>query len=212
MYSVLIADDHYSVRIGIEIITKQIPGISVETDFAANGMDVLEKISERTYDLIITDVNMPGISGIDLVKAMQQVRSDQKILIVSVNPTRIFAKRFLAMGVLGYINKCDSDTELTNAIRCSLSGQQYLTDEQKLLAVQNYIDSKKNNPFEKLSSREFEVIMLLLKGEGLLEIANALHIGVSTASTYKTRIFKKLRIDNVIDLNRMALQHGVVVE
>lgn len=211
MSRVLIADDHFPVRIGLQLLVIGVLGAITTVDFASDGREVMEKVGEFHYDILITDVNMPETDCMQMIEAVLQKQPQIKILVVSVNPETIFALRFIRAGVYGYIYKGDSDSELKKAIYSISLGKKYLTKSQHSLIVDGYPDNKViDNPFTQLSEREFEVAILLLKGNGAIEIAKLLSLSPSTASTYKGRIFEKLQVSNLMDLNVLARRYQIV--
>lgn len=209
MKNILIADDHSIVRLGIKILVQDILG-SCNIDFADNAEDVLYMLKDRKYDLLITDVNMPKAEGVVSMGRILHVQPDLKILVISVNPENIFAKRYLKAGVYGYVQKSNSDDNIKNAIRVISLGKRYFSPELMQQLSENYLGEAPDNPFDKLSDREFEVAMLLLRGHGLNEVANALKLHTSTASTHKIRLFEKLGITNVVELVSMATVYHIV--
>lgn len=206
MIRILIADDHFAVRLGLEMLVQDIFPEGTAIDFASNGLEVVEKITSGDYEVLLTDLNMPGIEGIPLIVRIRQLRPDLRILVISVNTEDFYAVRCLELGIHGFVHKGAPDEVLKLAIRTVCNGDRFLTDYQKRL-IENSGHTA-DNPFLSLSGREAEVLNLLLKGYGILEISNALHISQSTASTFKSRILKKLPAASVIDLLRLAEQYG----
>lgn len=206
MTSILLADDHAIVRAGLQQFIKGfIP--DAEFDEAPDGTSALEKINTRDYNLIILDISMPGTDAFQLVAKTLNRKPESNILIFSISPEDTYARRFLQAGVMGYVNKDASITELANAITAILKHQIYISPSLRRVTGRIPIE---NNPFDLLSPRELEIVRLLIKGESLPGIRNALHIKSSTVSTYKARIFEKLNCKNVMDISQMAEMYGVV--
>ena len=206
-FEILIADDHFPVRLGLEILVKETLGNSTKTDLVPDSLDALQKLRERKYDLFISDVNMPGMSCSEAMKLAFSIQPGLKILLVSVNPQNIFSPIYKKEGAYGYINKAGSDAELRKAIEYIIIGKRYFPSETNTIAEKKEKEKEKDspvNPFNNLSTREFEVMQLLLKGSGVLEIANTLSLKPSTASTYRGRIFEKLQVKNVMELSTLA--------
>lgn len=207
-FSVLVADDHFPVRFGLELLTKETLGANTKVDFASDFDSVLEKIRAQHYDLLISDIIMPGIDCMSMMAEALSLRPSLKILFVSVNPKEVFALRYMNAGAYGYVCKTDSDEELKKAIRNIYLGKRYYPDgvlESKTMMVKG---KRVNSLFDLLSQREFAVMMLLLEGKGIIEIANTLHLNPSTASTYRGRIFEKLKIKSLIELSNLAREHN----
>ncbi len=210
MKSILIADDHVLVRKGLAMLVKDVFFSNCKIDFADNGEEVLSKLKTGTIDMLITDINMPDTNSLEMVSQAIALVPKLRILIVSVNPENVFGPRFLKAGAHGYICKTASDEETTEAIRSVGSGKRYITDELSRHFAEIFLNGSPDNPFDALSRREFEVTTLLLKGYGALEIANTLSINHSTASSYKFRVFEKLGIKNVLELDRLAKQFHII--
>lgn len=206
MTTILIADDHLLVRIGLELVAREELG-NCCIEFAASGEEVMEKLAHARFDMLFTDMNMPDTESVTLVKKALEIQPRLKILVVSVNPEAVFAKRFLQLGAFGYVQKNADDKELKNAIRSLSLGRKYISPTQADLFISSGITSNEgDSPFARLSTREMEVTMLLLKGYGAIEVAATLSVSPSTASTYRGRIFEKLGVKNTIDLGNLARQ------
>jgi len=206
-FTVLIADDHFPVRFGLELLTKETLGANTKIDFAIDFLGILDKIKERTYDLLISDIMMPGMDCMSMMQEALTLQPNLKILFVSVNPKEIFALRYMNAGAYGYVCKSDSDEELKKAIRNIYLGKRYYPEgvlENRTMMVKG---KKVNSLFDLLSQREFAVMMQLLEGKGIIEIANTLQLSPSTASTYRGRIFEKLKVKSLIELSNMAREH-----
>lgn len=208
---VLIADDHILVRLGIEIIVREILGINCQISLVSDCKELLTKLESDIYDILISDVNMPYNEAIEIMPAVMARQPSLKVLIVSVNPEQIFAHRFLKAGAFGYIQKGNSDEELRKAIFEISNGRRYITFNQVQQFTNAFLGDGHSNPFDALSGREFEVAVLILKGMGILEIGSALSINNSTASTYRGRIFEKLAVKNVIELSNLARAYKVII-
>ena len=207
MLNLLIADDHLAVRLGMEVLVKEVLGNNCKIDMACDGDELFTCLKEKQYDILITDLNMPKVESVVLIEQIINAQPKIKILIVSINPNEILAKHYLQSGAYGYIQKGTDDKEMKDAIRNIALGKKHVTTIQLNMLLSN---ADHANPFNALSSREFEVAVLLLKGNGLIEISNILKITPSTISTYKGRIFEKLNVINVIELNRLAYQYHII--
>lgn len=211
-FTVLIADDHFPVRYGLELLTKETLGMSTKTEFANDFNGVLEKIKARSFDLLISDIMMPGMDCMSMMNEALGIQPDLKILFVSVNPKEIFALRYMNAGAYGYVSKSDSDEELKKAIRHIYLGKRYFPEgvlENRTMMAKG---KKVNSLFDLLSQREFAVMLLLLEGKGIIEIANILTLSPSTASTYRGRVFDKLKVRSLIELSNLAREHKFVMD
>ncbi len=210
MDTVLIADDHGIVRRGLEIMVKEVFGGKCTVRFAANGREVMAMLKEYRFDMLIIDANMSDANALELLPRIMALAPDIRTLVVSVGPENVYAPRFLRAGALGYACKDIDDNEMCEAIRCVGTGKRYLTESLSRHFAEAILNKSPENPFDQLSAREFEVALLLLKGHGAIEVGNALSISSSTASSYRFRIFEKLAIKSVMDLNRLARQFGLI--
>lgn len=199
--SVILADDHSVVRQGISLTLKKHflnPAI-----FHASGfeqvIDVLQK--EDSIDLILLDINMPGGNSTQMISKIYAVQKDVKILIFSAFEEKHYALRYIQSGANGYLNKLEEEEEIVYAVRQVLTTGKYMSASFKEDMIDYMFNKQSANPLSTLSEREFEIANLLVMGEGNLEIANKLGIQMSTVSTYKTRIFSKLNVDNVVSLS-----------
>lgn len=191
---ILIADDHYVVRAGTCLVLETAyPGLNI--DFAENYDQVKEKLGDQRYDLLILDIDMPGTQYKKMVSELKGIQNDLKILIFSGYDKDV-AIQYIREGAEGYLNKQSSEEEIKNAVKTVIEKGYFYPAELIGLIIQN----KRNNPVEKLSSREYEIFKLLADGNGNLEIANRLNIQMSTVSTYKKRIFQKLNVGNIAEL------------
>ena len=201
---VLIADDHTIVRSGIKLIIQDLLPSTV-FDEASNGDQVISLVKKNDYEMIVLDINMPDTDSITLVTNLLAYREQSKILIYSMNPEELYAKRFIKLGVLGYLNKESRSDEIRKAISCILKGDVYIS-RQLRKELNEDMHSKKggDNPFAKLSDREIQTVKYLLDGYSLLDIRKILNVHSSTVGTYKTRIFEKLKIKTLHDLAELA--------
>jgi DNA-binding NarL/FixJ family response regulator len=199
----LLADDHFVVRAGISFLIRQEYPTS-EIDECEDGNAVWKKMEKQSYDLAILDISMPGSDSMSLLKNIFSIHPQQKVLILSMSPEEIYAKKYIHLGVKGFVSKSAGPVELRRAISTILSNKRYLTPKMKdLLSVED-LNEKKETPFDQLSARELEVLPHLLEGLNVTQIANILSVHTSTVGTHKARIFHKLGVTNLIELNRIA--------
>ena len=198
---ILIADDHSIVRIGLSIMIKKLRP-QAEIDEADSFKSVLEIINEKKFDLIIMDINMPNGNfqqTFDIVKIKQP---NVKVLVFSSQDEQTYAIRYLKLGADGFLPKISDDQTLKKALEKMFDRGSYVSEEIKDTIVINSLNKKQTtqNPLTTLSDREIEIADKLIKGETLKDISNELNLHVSTASTYKTRIFKKLDVQSIPEL------------
>ncbi|HTN36727.1 MAG TPA: response regulator transcription factor [Arachidicoccus sp.] len=209
---VLIADDHFPVRYGLEILTREILGNNTRIDFAKDFDEVVAKIKEKKYDILLSDIIMPGMDCLAMMEQALTILPQLKVLCVSVNPKEIFASRYMKAGAYGYVCKSDSDEELKKAIRSIYLGKRYFPEISVNKHGDSQMSKEANSLFDLLSKREFSVMLLLLEGLGVIEIAHKLNFSPSTASTYRGRIFEKLKIKGLVELSNMARANHIVID
>lgn len=210
--SILIADDHELVRNGLQFVVKEVLGFSTHIEFAGNGMQVIDKLKNGRFDMLLMDLCMPDTDELGLVTKVLSICPGLRILVITAKPDKVYATRFLKAGVMGYVNKSEPDAIISGAIRVISEGKKYVSHAQMELFTNMVISKASDSPFESLSNREFEVALLLLRGQGAMEIAKTLSISASTASTFRCRIFDKLCVKNVIELNRLARQYEIPLD
>jgi len=205
MLKILIADDHFAVRVGLEMLVQEVIEEDKTIEFATDGTDLLSKLSSKYYDVLLTDLNMPGTEGLPMLEKIREISPYVRILVISVNSEDFYAVKVHELGGYGFVHKAASDEEFKEAIFSVCNGDKYLSEHQhKLIYEQNA------HPFVNLSPRELEVLNLLFKGYGVLEISNELNIGQTTASTFKSRILKKTSSASVVELIKLAEKYGYI--
>jgi DNA-binding NarL/FixJ family response regulator len=211
MPNLLLVDDHYIIRVGIKQVIESFLFKST-IDEAYDGDSAIEKIKRNEYDLIILDVNMPNTDSFGLLTNILALKPNAKVLMFSMNDEGIYAKRYLTLGAMGYVRKDAPQGELQKAITAVLNNKKFISAElnEKLLNDLNS-KNKSENPFDKLSPREFEIVQHLTLGESVAEISQSLKLHTSTVGTHKARIFEKLNCNNIIDLSALARAHNVII-
>ena len=203
MKKILIADDHVIVRTGLMLLIKEDVG-QVEIDECRDGEGTRKKIQTNEYDLVILDISMPFTDSFALLNDIFALRPGQKILILTMSREDVYAKRFLKLGVKGFINKEADRSEIRKAIVSILNNKRYLSSRMHDTLSSEMLDDITPNPFETLSPRELEIMNYLLEGKQTSEIASMLFLHISTVSTHKTNLMQKLGVSNIIELSKMA--------
>lgn len=211
MPDILLVDDHSIVRTGLKLLIQDFLA-HANIDEAYDGNSALEKIKAKDYDLVVMDVNMPETDSFGTLQTMLTFKPSTKIIMFSMNAEEVYAQRYLKMGAMGYIRKDAPNDEIKKAISMVLNSKNYVSPEltQKLLSELNS-KHKSENPFDKLSAREFEIVQHLTQGDSVAEISKKLNVHTSTVGTHKARIFDKLHCHNVIDLTNLAKVHNVIL-
>jgi len=198
-YNFLIADAHIVVRVGLSLVIKEM-FLNTSIKIAANFKDIFDLLKEIQFDLLILDVNFPDGNSINILSLIKTIQPDLKILIFSTSDENIYAIRYLSAGACGYLSKEATEDEIKNAINNIVISGNYIGENIMEQILDSYIKKSKTNPLDILSNREIEVAHLLIEGYRNLEILQVLKIKKTTISTYKNRIFEKLKINNVVDL------------
>jgi DNA-binding NarL/FixJ family response regulator len=206
---ILIADDHAVVRRGLrEILAEAIAGARFSE--AGSGDEVLRQLVGSIVSVLVLDINMPGRSGLDVLRDVKRDYPRLPVIILSVQPEDQYAMRCLRAGAAAYINKDSAPEELALAIKKILSGGRYVSPRfaEKLVAL---LDEPAGKPLhELLSDREFEVMKMIASGVPLTEIAGQLHVSVKTVSTYRTRIMEKMQMKSNAEVTRYAMKYQLV--
>lgn len=203
MTEVLITDDHDIVRLGTSIVLKDVvQGANITQ--ATNLEETIALLYGKTFHLLLLDINMPGGNNIKMIETILAAQPSLKILVFSSYEESIYALRYIEAGALGYINKNSSKNDLKNAIETVLSGKKYMSREVQELYYNSFTIGKNSkleaNLLNKLSNREMDVAKHLVKGLGIVEISKIMNLKSSTISTYKSRIFQKLQVENIPEL------------
>ncbi len=209
MIKILIADDHAIVREGLKQIVTETPDMVVVGE-ASNGEEVLNRIRESSYDVVLLDISMPGKNWVDVLEQLKSERTGLPVLVLSMHPEEQYAVRVLRKGAAGYLTKESAPNELVAAIRRVSSGRKYISSSlAERLA--SYLEPETERPIhETLSDREYQVLCMIALGKMLKEIADELFLSVKTISTYRTRILEKMEMENNTQLTRYAIQNRLV--
>ena len=211
MIKVLIADDHSVVRSGIKQILSDESDMQVAGE-ACNSQEVIEKISNEQYDVLVLDITMPGKSGLEVITNVKKIRSDIHILILSMHPEEQFAVRALRSGASGYLTKESAPEELVVAIRKINGGGKYVSASLAEVLAFDLEDRGKGRviPHENLSDREFQVLCLIASGKSVKEMSKELYLSVKTISTYRTPILEKMKMKSNSELTYYAIQNKLI--
>jgi len=205
----LIADDHAVVRMGIkQILMQAFPSAIVEE--VSDAEDLLKRVNLEKWDVVISDISMPGRSGLEI---LQQIRLDHPklpVLILSVYSEDQYAIRVLRAGASGYLSKESAAVELVRAINQLLLGRKYITPSIAEKMVGMLDRDLEKLPHEHLSNREFQIYRLLAAGKGVSEIAEEIFLSVSTVSTYRSRVMSKMKLKTNSDLTLYAVENKLL--
>jgi two-component system, NarL family, invasion response regulator UvrY len=206
MIRVLIGDDHAIIRSGLKQILSE-ENNSFSYGEAANGQSVLDKISKEKWDIVILDISMPGLNGIETLKEIKKVKPKLPVLVLTVHSEDQFALRSIKSGASGYLTKDAAPAELIKAINKIVTGGKYINEQIAELLADD-IERDTNKPLhENLSDREFEVMRLIASGRTAKQIADELALSVKTVSTYRARLLDKMGLKTNAELTRYAIQN-----
>jgi DNA-binding NarL/FixJ family response regulator len=209
MIKILVVDDHTIVRDGVKRLLVDTPDMVV-ADEASNGEEVINKVGNNHYDLVLLDISLPGRDGLDVLKQLKCTNPGVPVLILSMYPEEHYALRSLRAGASGYLTKQSSSDELIGAIRKVAQGRRYITPSlAEKLAFELGVDVRKL-PHEKLSDREYQVMCMFGSGKTVKEIAETLSLSIRTISTHRAHILKKMEMKNNAQLTYYAIKNALV--
>ncbi len=210
--TVFIADDHAVVRDGLRFMLAAQPDIDVIGD-AIDGHHAVQQVEELKPDVVIMDINMPELNGIEATHQIRKVSPSSQVIILSMYATNEHIFRALQAGVGGYLLKETAGIEVVNAVRTIHAGRRYLSDKISEKMIDDYLrireDVRAVSPLDRLSPREREVLQLVVEGKTSAEIAEMLFLSPKTVDTYRSRLMKKLGVHDLPTLIKFAIQHGL---
>lgn len=209
MKKVLFAEDHSIVVRGMKMLfEREFPDYTLEV--VHNTTDLMNYLKNNQYELAIIDLHLEDGDTLHLITTILNLYRNLNVLIFSGNPEELFAQKLYNEGVKGYLSKQTNDDEIVFALKQLLEGKRYMSENfKKFLLTKN--DAGSNNPFEKLTQREMEVLNLLVKGKRPIEICRELNLQPSTVATYKLKLFDKLNVKNVLELSQLASNYKMVL-
>ena len=205
---VMLADDHTIVRQGLKLILSANPDLQVVGE-AANGREAVELAAKVKPDIVLMDVAMPELNGIEATRRMVQENSRIRVLVLSMHKEPVYIREILRAGARGYILKDAIDTELVNAVRSVARGDGYISPAISGALLNDYRQNV-TDPIDLLSSREREVLQLIAEGKTNKEVATRLNLSVYTVDSHRGKIMEKLNLHSTGELVRFAMKHGLV--
>ncbi len=209
---ILIADDHGITRDGLRALLEKEENITVIGE-AKNGREAVQIAMEYQPDIIVMDINMPELNGMEATRQILSQTTQTKIIVLSMFSERRYVSSMLKLGVSGYLLKSSAFEELVKAIHAVMNNQGYLSQKITNVVMKDYsktLSSSKASVFDALTSREIEVFQLIAEGHRSKSIAEKLHISVKTVSTHRYQLLKKLQINSVAELTKLAIQEGII--
>jgi two-component system, NarL family, invasion response regulator UvrY len=205
---VMLVDDHAVVRAGYQMLLKNSPEIEVVAE-AENGEDAYRLYAVHNPDVVVMDISLPGMGGIEAIKRIYKRDKNAKVLVFSMHEEVIFVEQALQAGAYGYITKSTDPQLLVKAIKCLAKGEKYIdADLAQRLAYEK--SRGQDSPFSDLSTREFEIFCMLAEGLNTSEIAKRLSLSYKTVANYNTQIKNKLNVATVADIARLAIRYNII--
>lgn len=209
MIRVLIVDDHDLVRYGIKQIFSNEKGIAVVGE-ANCGEDAIQFVRNTEVDVVLMDVRMPGIGGLEATNKILHLMPDIKVVIITACEENIFVNRLLQAGAAGFLNKGAGPEEIVLAVKKAYHGQRYLSpDIAQRIALQPFLEHVQS-PFEILSERELQIALMIVNCERVNDIGDKLFVSSKTVNSYRYRIFEKLGIGGDVELTHLAMRYGII--
>jgi DNA-binding NarL/FixJ family response regulator len=205
---ILIADDHSAIRTGIKnILNGAFANIVIGEAVSAD--DILSKATAYQWDLLILDINIPGKSGIEILRSLREIKVKVPVLIFTMHPEDVIAIRALRAGASGFLSKSATNEELIAATEQLLAGRKYISHSVAELLTSQIQKSDDKAPHERLSDREFQTMMLLAAGQTVSQIAATLGLSTATVSTFRSRILTKMNVKNNASLTQYVIQNNL---
>ncbi|AUX93029.1 UvrY/SirA/GacA family response regulator transcription factor [Mixta gaviniae] len=209
MISILLVDDHELVRAGIRRILEDIKGIRVAGE-ACCGEDAVKWCRTNQVDVILMDMNMPGIGGLEATRKIVRFNPDAKIIMLTIHTENPLPAKVMQAGAAGYLSKGAAPQEVISAIRSVHAGQRYIaSDIAQQMALSQIEPEKSESPFSCLSERELQIMLMITKGQKVTDISEQLNLSPKTVNSYRYRMFSKLNISGDVELTHLAIRHGL---
>ncbi len=209
MTRILVADDHPLLRNGLKQVLNEQPDLEVSGE-AEDSDQVLQRIDEEPWDVVVLDIAMPGRGGLDVLREIRRRRPELPVLVLSMHAEEQFAIRAIKAGASGYLSKSNASDEVVSAIRKVLTGKKYVSASLAETLANALESEKQGDPHESLSDREFQVMRSIASGRTVSQIAEEFSLSVKTVSTYRARVLEKMNMRTNSELTRYAIQKGLV--
>ncbi|MBT1072408.1 response regulator transcription factor [Pelotalea chapellei] len=206
---IIIADDHVIFREGLKQVISSAENMVV-TDEASTGQELLQKVQENDYDLVILDISMPGRNGLDTLVELKKVRPKLPVLILSMHPEEQYALRAYKSGASGYMTKGSPVSELLDALRKLALGKKYVSADLAEAMICGLGEPTQIEIQHTLSNREYQVLCMIASGKTVGSIADELALSAKTISTYRSHILRKLNMKNNSEMTRFAIENCLV--
>ncbi|WP_432452874.1 MULTISPECIES: UvrY/SirA/GacA family response regulator transcription factor [unclassified Agarivorans] len=209
MINVFLVDDHELVRTGIRRILEDVRGFKVVGE-VESGEKAVQWCRNNQANVILMDMNMPGIGGLEATRKILRYDPDAKIIVLTIHSENPFPTKVMQAGACGYLTKSAAPDEMLKAIRAVNSGQRYLSPEIAQQMALSQFSPAEDNPFQHLSERELQIMLMITKGEKVTDISEQLNLSPKTVNSYRYRLFSKLDINGDVELTHLAIRHGMI--
>jgi len=209
LINILLVDDHELVRTGISRIIDDVRGMKVIGE-AESGEEAVKWCRSNHPDVVLMDINMPGIGGLDAMQRILRFNEDIKIIMLTMHTENPFPSKVMQAGAVGYLSKAAAPDEVLAAIRSVNAGQRYLAPEIAQQMALSQISPTSDDPFGVLSERELQIMMMITKGQRVVEISEQLNLSSKTINSYRYRLFDKLGVHGDVELTHLAIRYGML--
>ena len=209
MIKVLIVDDHALVRMGIRRLLDDLPDIEVVAE-AGSGEEALTLVKSHKPEIILLDMKMPGIDGFEVTRRIKKTAPKIKIIAVTALSSDPLPTRILKLGAMGYLTKESRADEMAMAIRTVAKGEKYLSAQIAQQMAINSLEDPHGSPFDTLSKREMQVLLMITRGQNVQDIAKKLFLSSKTVNSYRYHLFDKLNVKNDVELTYLAMHYGII--
>jgi two-component system, NarL family, invasion response regulator UvrY len=207
--NILLVDDHELVRTGISRIIDDVRGMKVIGQ-AESGEEAVKWCRNNEPDVVLMDINMPGIGGLDAMHKILRINEDIKIIMLTMHTENPFPTKVMQAGAAGYLSKGACPEEVLNAIRIVHSGQRYLAPEIAQQMALSQLSPNNEDPFRVLSERELQIMIMITKGQRVVDISEQLSLSSKTVNSYRYRLFEKLGVQGDVELTHLAIRYGML--
>ncbi|PHM23422.1 UvrY/SirA/GacA family response regulator transcription factor [Xenorhabdus budapestensis] len=209
MINVLLVDDHELVRIGVKGILDDVRGIKVIGE-ASSGEDAVKWCRSNTTDVVMMDMGMPGIGGLEAAKKIIRYSPDTRVIMLTIHTDSSLPTKVMQAGVRGYLSKAATPQDMINAIRTVYAGQRYISPDIAQQMALDQLYPQKENPLDELSERELQIMTMITQGKKVNEISTLLNLSPKTVNSYRYRMFNKLNIKGDVELTHIAIRCGLL--
>lgn len=209
MINIFLVDDHELVRTGIKRLLEDVRGLKVVGE-ADSGETAISWCRSNDTDIVLMDMNMPGIGGIEATRRILRLNPDIKVIVISIHGEEPYPTKVMQAGAAGYLTKSAAPLEMINAIRQVKSGQRYLSPEIAQQMALSQFRPTEENPFQTLSDRELQIMMMITTGQKVNDISEQLNLSPKTVNSYRYRLFTKLEVRGDVELTHLAIRHGIL--